>query len=88
MTAFLFIPTPADARLGRRVDFGNIASLFAEADEPPPRHEKSQAARIGLMILILLGTLGDLMLVARPDALANGLSAARPMQVTHRVASF
>ncbi len=85
MTAFLFIPpTTAGAPIGRRVDFGNIGSLFAETEEPAPR-PKNQTAKIGMIILVLLGVVGDALLVTHPDALASDLGVhAAP--ATHQAA--
>ena len=72
MTAFLFIPTPRDTKLARRVDFANIASLFTEADEPASAHApRGLVTRAMAMVLILLFAVGDSILVARPDALSR-----------------
>lgn len=87
MTAFLFISPSSDARMGRRVDFANIGSLFADVEQPPRRHEKNQAARIGLMILILLGVIGDTLLVTRPEALAAGFVAHPARAAYHTMSS-
>ena len=73
MTALLFIPTTADARLDRRLDFARIASLFADRDEPPPP-VRGNLARIGLLILILCGVIGDTMLVSHSDTVTNVMS--------------
>ena len=77
MTAFLFIPATRNTRLARRVDFTNIAALFAEAEEPPTRKPvfKGQAMRLAAMALILVGIVGDTILVARPKLLASTIAA-------------
>ena len=77
MTAFLFIPATHDARLPRRVDFANIAALFTEAEEPQARKPilKGQAMRLAAMALILVGIVGDTILVARPKLLASAIAA-------------
>ena len=79
MTAFLFIPATRDARLVRRVDFANIANLFAEAEEPPVRKAlfRGQAIRLAAMALILIGIVGDTVLVARPRLFAGAFAATR-----------
>lgn len=81
MTAFLFIPSTTGVGPGRRVNFADIANLFSELEAPPPQRRRLQPARIALMMLVLLGAIGDTLIVARPDALANCLSigqVARP----------
>ena len=78
MTAFLFIPTPRDARLARRVDFANIASLFTETEETPVRKTvlQGQAIRLAAMALILIGIVGDTILVARPRLIADAFAVS------------
>ncbi len=73
MTAFLFIP-PSGPGLARRVDFANIASLFAEADEPPARLRPTGfAMRVFAAFMIMVFAVGDMVLVARPYALTHTL---------------
>ena len=76
--AFLFLPTAAGARTARRVDIANIASLFAEVEEPARRSQSSVFARLLALILILLLAVGDFVLVARPDAPALSPRGAAP----------
>ena len=71
MTAFLFLPTAAGQGAQRRVDFANIAALFAEIEEPAARRpDRGVFARVLAILLILLFAVGDMVLVARPDAAA------------------
>ena len=82
MTALFFVtPGRADsADIGslRRIDFAHLARMFAEPEPAvlPPVRERRQAMRLAAAALLLLGALGDTMLVARPAALAS--SAGRP----------
>jgi hypothetical protein len=82
MTSYLFIPTTFDARSGRRVDFANMASLFAVPDEAPiARQPKDTRTRVLASLLILLCALGDTMLIARPDTLMSCLSSSHASDV-------
>lgn len=75
MTAFLFIPSTLDSSAARRVDFGNIASLFAEYEEPlRPADVKRNLLRAGAAALLLLLAVGDTLLVTRPTPM-TGLPA-------------
>ncbi len=78
MTAFLFISSARHAGLGRRVDLANFASLFGDRDEPsvalPPR---PPVMRVALLALLLVGAMGDVLMVSRPDVL-GGLLADSP----------
>jgi hypothetical protein len=72
MTALFFVPPTADARPARRVDLAHLARLFAEPDEAPkPKNDRSQVARIVMMVLILLGAIGDTVLVTKTEALSS-----------------
>jgi len=71
MTAFLFIPSTSDARLARRVDFANIASLFAEGEEPAGPSRSRRLSQIVAAVLIAVIAIGDAVLVTRPDALSS-----------------
>ena len=85
MAAFLFLPVAAGAGAQRRVDFANIASLFAEIEEPSAVHAtNSLFARLLALVLILLIAVGDMVLVARPDAAAYAppVSALQSRSVT------
>lgn len=87
MTALLFIPSTAGAACGRRVDLANLASRFAVVDEPAPRRARGRAGRIALLILILVGAIGDLMLVSQHEALASSLAASQPARASEPAAS-
>lgn len=83
MAAFLFLPVAAGTH--RRVDFANIAALFAEIEEPVAvRAQTTLAARLLAFLLILLIAVGDMVLVARPDAAAYSppVSALQSRSVT------
>ena len=74
MTAFLFIPTSSDGKLARRVDFGNIASLFADVDEPATHARSNNTmTRVLALLMIVIFAVGDTVLVARPYALTHAL---------------
>ena len=78
MTAFLFIPAVVGGRDARRVDLGNIASLFSESEEPARRELAGRTVlRAVATALLLLLAIGDTLLVARPAAL--GCPAPRPI---------
>ena len=77
MTAFLFIPATGGTGLARRVDFANIGSLFTEVEPPKPSRDRHHIARVALMIIILLGAIGDTVLVARPGALTSCTTTAQ-----------
>ena len=72
MTAFLFIPASGDVRLARRVDFANIASLFAEAEEPPRPARGRRTLQIVAAFLLLVVAIGDTIFVAHPGAFYVG----------------
>lgn len=77
MTAFLFIPTTVGGIDARRVDFANVASLFAEVEEPAHRSDAGRKVlRAVAAALLLVLVIGDTLLVTRPGADA-GLPAAR-----------
>ncbi|MCX8256324.1 protein of unknown function [Beijerinckiaceae bacterium RH AL1] len=79
MSAFLFLRAAAGAGTQRRVDFANIASLFAEIEEPAAsRGDGRIVARVMALLLILLIAVGDIVLVARPDAAAYAPPVAAP----------
>ena len=83
MTAFLFIPSNVGGSAARRVDFAQIASLFAEQDEPARRPGTSRKlVRAAAFVLLLLMGIGDALIVTRPGAM-TGLqttrACARPM---------
>ena len=77
MTAFLFIPSHPGARLVHRVDFANIAGLFAEAEEPAAERPslQSQAIRIAAFAAIVLALIGDTVLIARPAMLTHAFAS-------------
>ena len=78
MSAFLFLPA-AGAKTARRVDIANIASLFAEIEEPArTQPQSSLLARVLALLLILLFAVGDFVLIARPDASALSSSTIAP----------
>jgi hypothetical protein len=80
MAAFLFLPAAAGAGAQRRVDFANIASLFAEIEEPAASRGGGRVvARVMAFLLILLIAVGDMVLVARPDAAAYAPPVAAPL---------
>lgn len=82
MTAFLFIPTSVGGVDARRVDFGNIASLFAEREEPAPRLDATRLLfRVAAAALLFLLLVGDLLLVTRPSS-ALGLPVRAAMHLT------
>ena len=82
MTALFFVaPGPAghaDPGSLRRIDFVHLARLFAEPEPPvlPPVRERRQTMRLAAAALLLLGALGDAVLVARPSTMAAGGPAA------------
>ncbi len=77
MTAFLFIPASVDGSGARRVDFGNIASLFTEGEEPVRRSNTTRNLfRAAAAVLLLLIAFGDTLLVTRPGP-TTSLPAAR-----------
>lgn len=79
MTAFLFIPAIAGSRDARRVDLGNIATLFSESEEPARREPAGRTMlRAAATALLLLLAIGDTVLVMRPAAL-GGCPAPRPV---------
>ena len=81
MTAFLFIPATVDGRGARRVDFANIAGLFAECEEPMRRSAAAGTLiRVAAAALLLLLVIGDALLVTRPVASA-GLPASSAIAV-------
>lgn len=82
MTAFLFIPSSVDSGTARRVDFAQIASLFAEHEEPAhrsrPQRKLFQAAAV---VLLLLMVIGDAVIVTRPGQMLGpptSRACARP----------
>ena len=78
MTAFLFISSVRHAGLDRRVDLANFASLFGDHDEPPLAPPlRAPVMRVALLALLLVGAMGDVMMVSRVDVL-SGLIAASP----------
>lgn len=82
MTAFLFIPSTCGAKVARRVDFTNIGSLFAEADEAAASDlTQGMATRVLTMLLIALFAIGDMVLVARPDVLMHSAQTAPTIAV-------
>ena len=67
MTVFLFIPATVSNGDTRRVDFANIASLFAECEEPVHRADTTRnLLRAAAAALLLLLVIGDTLLVTRP----------------------
>ena len=77
MTAYLFIPATVGRGDARRVDFGNIASLFAEREEPVRRSSAARSLlRMAAAALLLLLAIGDTLLLTRPGAI-TGLPASR-----------
>ncbi len=79
MTALFFISR--DTGPGQRVDLASLAQLFAEPDEPtPPRADRRPIVRLALLALILLGTVGDMVFVARPGALCPAAGIERSSQ--------
>ena len=85
MAAFLFLPVAAGVGTQRRVDFANIASLFAEIEEPAiAQATNGLFARFLALVLILLIAIGDMVLVAHPDAAAYAppVSASQARSVT------
>ena len=78
MSAFLFLPAAAGAKTSRRVAVANIASLFAEIEEPIANARSGLVARVLAFILILLFAVGDFVLITRPDGSALSSSVTAP----------
>ena len=79
MSAFLYLPAAAGTTTTRRVDIGNIASLFAEIEETAVAPGRSGlVTRLLAILLILLFAVGDMVLVSHPDAAALSPIAATP----------
>ena len=71
MTACLFIPA-ATGSMTRRVEFANFASLFADVEEPAAARGRGRhVVRLLAMLVMLVLAIGDTVLIARPDALAQ-----------------
>jgi hypothetical protein len=73
----MFIASATEPGRGRRVDFGQIVSLLAESDDPPQPPLRDRAGRLALVILIVLGLIGDTLLIVRPEALMAPLAGIR-----------
>ncbi len=82
MTAFLFIPSNVDSGAARRVDFAQIASLFAEREELAQRSRPQRTlVRTAAVVLLLLMVIGDAVIVTRPGqmlGLPTSRACARP----------
>ncbi len=101
MTALFFItqgalsrglPPPGTAGrgagAGRQIDFASLAQLFAEVDEPPtPRAAPRPIARLAMLALILLGLVGDLVFVAKPNAPSIAAGVAHSARAVDRSGS-
>ena len=77
MTAFLYISSDRGAGLARRVDFGNIASLFAESDAPSRESRARALLRIAAALLFVLLAIGDTVLLGPPDAMGPSGAGSR-----------
>ena len=90
MTAFLFIASTGHAQLAQRVDLANFATLFGDRDEVPPvSRTRRPFARVALAALLVVGAVGDALMVARPDVLGTCLAGSSSAPVgTTRSASF